>query len=122
QYKGRFNRYWASCSKYLGKLATFRNAIAHWHPYTEIYANDAGDKLAFRQVLGHPVPGKLFQNLTENDFPAFIEDCGYIRDQLMDLSNYLVTAKRSAALPERFQRELDRQNAALLRQLQIPRG
>jgi hypothetical protein len=74
----------------------FRNAIAHWHPYVEIYEQNGADKLFFRHVLNHPVPGKAFRSLSADDVNPFVEDCVYIRNQLNDLNRDFLSKHRLA--------------------------
>jgi hypothetical protein len=120
-FRGRLDNYWNSCSKFLGNLAKFRNAIAHWHPYVEIYRQDGTDKAYIKYVLGHPIPGKTFKTLTDQNVPPFVEDCQYIIARLRDLNDEVLQRSRRRGLPERFQQPLARQNQALLRTYQKPK-
>jgi hypothetical protein len=105
--------YWNSCVKYFEKLSRFRNAIAHWHPYVNVYLSKSDpEKTYYSHALGHPVPGRPFKTLTERDFPNFIEDCQYVREELSALSEFL--RKKPSIFPERFLKPIARQNRALL--------
>jgi hypothetical protein len=79
-------RYWASCSGFLSKLAQFRNAIAHWHPYVNIYARNDGSDWTPIPAVGDPVLGRNARSLEATDFPTFIRDCLWIREELSSLN------------------------------------
>jgi hypothetical protein len=112
-YKGTLDTYWNSCRKFLGKLAQYRNAIAHWHPYVEIY-EDQSNKVYIKHVLNQPKLGKkIYESLDDQSVLPFIKDCHYIRSQLQDLNNE-VLRKPDAEFAERFGRPLARQNEALI--------
>jgi hypothetical protein len=112
-YKGALDTYWKSCRKFLGKLAAYRNAIAHWHPLVEIY-EDQSNRVYIKHVLNHPKSGKLYESLDDQSVLPFIEDCHYIRSQLQDLNNEVLRKPRNAEFDERFGRPLARQNEALI--------
>jgi hypothetical protein len=44
-----YKKYWASCGKFLQKLADFRNAIVHWQPVVTIYVKASTDPVAMIQ-------------------------------------------------------------------------
>jgi hypothetical protein len=105
-------RYWASCSGFLSKLAQFRNAIAHWHPYVNIYAKDDSSDSRSIPALGDPVLGRNARSLEATDFPAFIRDCMRIREELSSLNT--LVRERPSTLPEKFQKPIAHRNAAVL--------
>jgi hypothetical protein len=51
EFAGTLRKFWASCSKYLLTLAQFRNALAHWHPYINIYTSKTEPKIRARPAL-----------------------------------------------------------------------
>ena len=58
--KRDFKKFWNSCTKYLLLLARFRNAIAHWHPHTNLYVKrneDGKMETHYAAALGHPITG-----------------------------------------------------------------
>jgi hypothetical protein len=105
-------KYWASCSDFLLKLAQFRNAIAHWHPYVNIYAADGASDWKPVPALGDPVLGRNARSLEATDFPAFIRDCVRIREELSSLNTLL--RERPSQLPEKFQQTIVHRNEAVL--------
>ncbi|WP_145927475.1 hypothetical protein [Bradyrhizobium neotropicale] len=110
---GRLKRYWSLCNAFLLKLAQFRNAMAHWQPYSNLYEGP-GDKLHYEPALGPPAQNGL-KPLEASDFPAFIEDCGYIGEEIQKLDAIIKTGLRS--WPEKFPPPVIRQNRAVLRRL-----
>ena len=78
-------KHWNSCSKFLLTLATFRNAIAHWHPHTNLYTGRTGADFETRQALGHPAMVSPHAALEIEDFPPFLKDCMAIRTELSGL-------------------------------------
>jgi hypothetical protein len=55
KFADKFQAHWDSCAKFIRTLAKFRNAIAHWHPHIQVYAN-ANDEYRYVQTLAPPVP------------------------------------------------------------------
>ena len=49
----RLRNYWKSCNAFLLKLAQFRNALAHWQPYVNLY-EDGGGNRHHEPALGPP--------------------------------------------------------------------
>jgi hypothetical protein len=107
---------WDSITEFLLTLAGFRNAIAHWHPHTNIYErNSPTGESEFRMVpaLGNPILGKSSVSLEVLSFPPFLTDCNYIRGEL---SGIIPLAKKPPrTLPKRFWKPIDGQNQAVLR-------
>lgn len=110
-------KYWASCSKFLLTLGQFRNAIAHWHPYYNLYQNDKRSPL-YVPAVGHPVPGHKLAALEAGDFPPFIIDRKAIVLELDDLTDVVI--RGLLPLPEKFQKPITRRNRAVLQPLQRP--
>ena len=71
------DKFWKSCSDFLNTLAKFRNAIAHWHPYVEIYEQEGTDRVYIKHVLNQPKLGKLYESLDDQSVLPFIEECHY---------------------------------------------
>jgi hypothetical protein len=114
-FAGKLNPYWSKCSVFLGKLALFRNAIAHWHPHTSIYLMyDDTIKLGDHS-LGKLVPGGS-DHIREPDIELFITDCAKIKYHI-DLITAIVR-DGPKSLPEKFQPPAVDQNLAVVRQLQ----
>jgi hypothetical protein len=113
EFGGGLRKFWASCSQYLLVLARFRNAVAHWHPHINIYVSKDEMETRAKNALGHPVLDRNLGSLEEEDFPPFLKDCFYIREQLSSLVAYV--RERPATLPEELQRPLARRNQAVLR-------
>jgi hypothetical protein len=120
-YGDKLETFWKSCSEFLDKLAKFRNAIAHWHPYVDIYEEDGTNKVFIKHVLNHPMPGKFFQSLSVEHIKPFVDDCIYIRQQLDDLHRNFLQKRKGTAMPTRFQQPLSHKNTAVLRALQKPK-
>jgi hypothetical protein len=116
RFAGRLKNYWASCNKFLLVLAKFRNAVAHWHPYTNLYENKDQTR-HYEPALGPPSPGNLLP-LEAKHFPAFIEDCEYIISHLRMLATRVSEGLES--LPQKFQPPEVRRNLAHLPQRQRP--
>jgi hypothetical protein len=112
EFGSALEKYWASCSGFLSKLARFRNAIAHWHPYVNIYARDDGSDWSPIPALGDPVLGRNARSLEATDLPAFIRDCMWIREELSSLNTLL--RERPSQLPEKFQQRIAHRNEAVL--------
>jgi hypothetical protein len=107
KFSNKFETYWDSCSKFIGILAKFRNAIAHWHPHLQIYSNQ--QETRYVQSLRSPVRSGL-QPIREGDIPPFVEDCDNISSAIRDLSKFIAARRRS--LPRRFQQPITCQNQA----------
>jgi hypothetical protein len=122
QFNGRLTKYWASCSEYLQKLAKFRNALAHWHPFVNVYLpsdwNLPASKLA--HALGHPAYGQDYESLEIDDVAPFLQDCAYIRGEIAQLAEVIRTSP--ATLPERFQQPISGQNKARLQRRRKPKA
>ena len=108
KFADKFKIYWGSCSKFIGTLAKFRNAIAHWHPYMQVYSN-ANDEFRYVQSIAPPVPNNL-RHIEEKDIPPFVNDCENMCATLRDLSKFIAAPRRS--LPQRFQQPISYQNQA----------
>ncbi len=57
KFSNKFGTYWDSCSTFIGVLAQFRNAIAHWHPHLHIYSS--GTETRYVRTLGPTLPSAL---------------------------------------------------------------
>jgi hypothetical protein len=114
----RLEKYWNSCNKFLLKLAQFRNALAHWQPYSNLYEG-LGGKKHYEPALGPPTQNGL-KPLEASDFPAFIEDCDYIGTEIQKLDAMIIGGPRS--WPEKFQPPAIRQNRAALRPRRIAKA
>lgn len=110
-------KYWASCNAFLLKLARFRNALAHWQPYSNLYETPDG-KRRFEPALGPPAANGL-KPLEARDFPAFITDCEYIQSEIQKLDAIIIGGP--GAWAEKFQPPAIRQNQAVLRSRQTPK-
>ena len=62
-------KYWASCSNFLQKLANFRNAIAHWHPHVNVYARLGSAERRLVPALAPPKSDGTLRFLEEANFP-----------------------------------------------------
>ena len=113
----RLEKYWASCNAFLLKLARFRNALAHWQPYSNLYETPDG-KRRFEPALGPPAANGL-KPLEARDFPAFITDCEYIQSEIQKLDAIIIGGP--GAWAEKFQPPAIRQNQAVLRSRQTPK-
>jgi hypothetical protein len=109
----RIKKYWKSCNAFLLKLAQFRNALAHWQPYVNLY-DDGGGNRHHEPALGPPSQSE-FRPLEANDMPAFIEDCEYIGGEIQKLDAIIMAAPGS--WPEKLQSPVIRRNQATLRRL-----
>jgi hypothetical protein len=118
KFSNKFETYWDSCSKFIGILAQFRNAIAHWHPSLKIYS-DVSNELRYVQSIAPPVPSNL-RHIEEKDIPAFVADCENICAALRDLSKFISSRRRS--LPQKFQQPLAYRNQADLQPPPIPKA
>lgn len=117
-FAGKLNPYWSRCSAFLGKLALFRNAIAHWHPHTSIYLmNDDSIKLGDHS-LGKLVPGGT-DHIRKPDIDLFITDCAKIKYHIDIITAFVRDGPDS--LPEKFQPPKVDPNLAVLRQTQKPK-
>lgn len=113
-FDGRLKKYWISCNRFLLKLARFRNALAHWQPYVNLY-EDSNGKGHYEPALGPPKPGEL-KPLEASDLPAFVDDCEYIGSEIQKLDAMIKSGPQ--AWPEKFQPPTIRPNRAVLRPLQ----
>jgi hypothetical protein len=117
-----FAKFWNSCERYLLALAKFRNAIAHWHPQTNVYLKSRGEgdePFHYEPALAHPVPGNGNRSLELKDFSPFIEDCQYAFAFLSALEP--LAKRKPRSLPEKFRQPITRQNRAVLRPHQNPK-
>jgi hypothetical protein len=53
-----------------------------------------------RPALGHPVLSRNFDGIEKVDFPPFLRDCAYIREELSSLIE--LVRELQATLPENF--------------------
>jgi hypothetical protein len=113
----RLKGYWNSCNKFLLKLARFRNALAHWQPYSNLYEGSSGN-VRYEPALGPPSPD-LLKPLEASDFPAFVEDCEYIGGEVQKLDALIKSGP--GGWPERFRAPTIRQNRAMLRRHRTPK-
>src|SRR6266404_3104185 len=110
KFSNKFEIYWGSCSKFIADLARFRNAIAHWHPYLQVYSN-ANNEFRYVQSIGPPVPSNV-RHIEDKDIPPFVDDCEAICAALRDLTKFIDSRRRT--LPRRFQKPIACQNQAIL--------
>lgn len=111
-------KHWATCQKFLQTLATYRNAIAHWHASATLHLL-LDDKARSEWRLSHPVPGYGPSSVGLEQLGLFMADCKAIRT---DLSSLVAIAKeRPDTLPEKFRRPITHQNQAVLRQRRKPK-
>jgi hypothetical protein len=115
QFGAGIKSYWASCGKFLNTLSVFRNAVAHWHPYLNIYISKDKDAPPARvtHALGHPAIRSALKSLEVSDFAPFQRDCRHISQELSALVE--LVNEPPAALPEKFRRPIAHQNLAVLR-------
>lgn len=109
----RLKKYWNSCNRFLEKLVRFRNALAHWQPYSNLYEGPKGER-HYEPALGPPTLSDL-KPLEAADLPAFVEDCEYIGGEIHKLDAMIKSGPR--AWSEKFQPPAIRQNRAVLRPL-----
>ena len=115
QFEGKLDAHWAACNKFLGVLAKFRNALAHWQPHIHIAM--VGNLTVRHHTLGPMVPGGL-EHITEDDIEPFLTDCLYIRTEIGLLA--AIVRDRPSSLPEIFQLPPIRPPSAVLRQSPRP--
>jgi hypothetical protein len=113
----RIKKYWDSCNRFLQKLAKFRNALAHWQPYANLYEGLNGET-HYEPALGPPTQNDM-KPLEASNFPAFVEDCDYIGGEIHKLDAMIKSGP--GAWPERFQPPTIRQNRASLRPRRTPK-
>ena len=122
QFNGGLTKYWGSCSTYLQKLSKFRNALAHWHPFVNVYL-PSDLQLPARKVthaLGHPAYGSGYEFLEVEDIPPFLRDCAYIRGELSSLIEVVQAAPDR--LPQKFLQPIRHPNQAHLPRRQKSKG
>ena len=112
-------KYWASCGKFLLTLAQVRNAVAHWHPYIDLYATDDAKVTKAVPVLGHPIPGFHLKSLEPKHLSLFVMDCRNIRAELSSLTSIVKT--KPSTLPGKFQKPIAHRNQAVLRSRLTPK-
>ncbi len=118
EFNGELKKYWASCSKFLLKLAKFRNAIAHWHPHVSLYEN-AASELIIRPALRSPIPRSDFHSIEIENFDDFHIDCQHIADEIIEL--FGVVVERPSAWPQKFLNPITHRNLAVLKQPHTPK-
>ena len=113
-------KYWESCSAFLLRLATFRNALAHWYasPTIILGKTDAENRLEYK--LSHPVPNN-FGKVRTADIEHFEIDCHSIRTALTDLAA-LAKRRRGRPLPKRFRQPITYRNQASLLPPRTPKA
>ena len=120
KYEHAFDKYWTGCAKFLSNLASFRNAIVHWHPFVSLYVNPTTGELVPVNSIGNPKYAKGNVPLELADLSPFGHDCGYIKNILVEFAAFLPTFKPGVALPDKYRRPTIRPNKAVLRR-QIPK-
>jgi hypothetical protein len=120
EYSGKLDEYWESCSLFLGKLAKFRNAIAHWHPIFNVFEHEKTGKLKFEHAMAHPNLKTTLGSIGALEIGPFLVDCWKIRGRLSDLE--VLMRERPDALPERFQQPIPDRNLAVLQTPPKPKG
>lgn len=110
--------YWSRCAQFLQKLASFRNAVAHWRPSHRVRIKfGSGSPSRATNILINPIPGKKTKALTVDQFPEFISDCKYIQAEILEFASFLYRASDADKWPEKYLRPAIRQNLA---DLQLP--
>jgi hypothetical protein len=120
EFEGRLKKQWDDCNKFLLALAKFRNAIAHWHPYMNVYASQDGSRLKYVPAIGALALGEL-EPLEEKDIAPFIEDCYYIRQEIMGL-RVIAIDRRSSPIRDKYPELKFRPNLAVLQQRPRPKA
>jgi hypothetical protein len=113
-----FKKYWASVERYLKKLATFRNALAHWHPHINVYVNRLGTQerpARYVAALAHPIPGTGTRPIEARHIQDFLDDCQFARDVLSAIKP--ASKRRPRSLPRIFRQPITRQPKA---DIQLP--
>jgi hypothetical protein len=117
EYEGKLNKYWGSCGLFLGKLAQFRNAIAHWQPTLNVFEHEKTREFKFEHIMAQPNLKKTLESIGALEIGPFLVDCWKIRGRLSDLE--VLIRERPAVLPEKFQKPIPDQNLAVLQRRQI---
>ena len=117
KFANKFETYWGSCSKFIGVLAQFRNAIAHWHPRLQTYSNET--EVRYVQSLRPTLPSEL-GDIQEKDISLVSKDCDNICAAMRDLSKFIASRRRP--LHQRFQQPIACQNQAVLQPTPTPKG
>ena len=72
EFDGRLDGHWDACNRFLATLATFRNAIAHWHPHTSLWVSE--QQIVRRtHSIGKLVPSGV-EHIVEKDIDRFDSD------------------------------------------------
>ncbi len=112
-----YKKFWASVSDFLGKMATFRNAIVHWHPIA--VASEGG----VLSGIHHPLPGRK-GILIKGQLGAFNNDCQFIRPWLDEFAGHMRKARQTLGptSPGKFARPLTHPNRADLQPPPMPKA
>jgi hypothetical protein len=126
-YGGKLENFWAECSRFLYKLALFRNAIAHWVPGMLLHMDHVQRRVTkVTPFIAEPKAAfvKDAIKLEADDLKPFNEDCEYIADILMMFGLYLrgVTPQKPSPSLDKYQQLAIRQNLADLQQLRTPKA
>lgn len=106
----KYKAYWNSCADFLSLLATFRNAIVHWHPVTIITLLSGNRDYGLKNAS----PLKSTKTLEAADFPAFIQDCSFIT---LEIESFMWMLRGDApqqqpSWQEKFSQPIARRNQA----------
>ena len=118
EFNGKLSAQWNECDSFLGTLAKFRNAIAHWHPHLDVWqAEDQSFRVS--HSIAKLVPGGN-EPVRLTDIKMFVKDCDFIKSQIDSLTT--TVAAGPSALPDKYQPPTIRPNLAALRQRQMPKA
>ena len=120
-----YSAYWKSFSLYLSRLAKFRNAVVHWHPFLidEMGERD-GPIIPPTPGIQNPSPTWPLAPLTEKDIPPFLDDCAFAEKEMWAFCAHIRDAGSGVfgPWPEKFHKSLARQNQAVLRPRQTAKA
>jgi hypothetical protein len=127
RFKDNIEPFWNSCRLFLQKLATVRNAIAHWHPVTQVYVSRSKteEPKPAEPSLVDPSFARGYDPITLSDLGKFVGDCNYIRTMIGRLNEKLESGSsrsRKRPLRGKYRGQQVRPNAIALRQRPIPQA
>jgi hypothetical protein len=110
----KYAKFWAGCQSFLLKLASYRNALVHWHHIMVVYMDKSGKFDGQSHELQDPWGGAYYDEIKASDVPAFDKDCRYIEQEIHALKRDLDGEPLERASPNRFLKPNLRQNLAVL--------
>jgi hypothetical protein len=122
KHQSNYTKFWSKCQAFLLKLASYRNAVVHWHPVVALYQDSSGKVVDHAHELSDPWGGGYYHDIRSGDIPAFVEDCRYIEQELHALKRDLSGEPVELASPNRFVQPVIRENLAALRRPQMPKA